>query len=66
MIIANQTSTRDVVIQHGADLGIAFDGDFDRCFFLTKQGRLSMAVSGRHACSSLFAEAWRGRCVDCL
>ncbi|ECN9831147.1 phosphomannomutase CpsG, partial [Salmonella enterica subsp. enterica serovar Tennessee] len=24
--------TRKAVIEHGADMGIAFDGDFDRCF----------------------------------
>ena len=24
--------TRNAVIEHGADMGIAFDGDFDRCF----------------------------------
>ena len=24
--------TRNAVIKHGADMGIAFDGDFDRCF----------------------------------
>lgn len=31
--------TRDAVLHHGADLGIAFDGDFDRCFFFDKNGR---------------------------
>ena len=31
--------TSDAVIKHGADLGIAFDGDFDRCFFFDKKGR---------------------------
>lgn len=31
--------TSDAVLHHGADLGIAFDGDFDRCFFFDKNGR---------------------------
>jgi phosphomannomutase len=26
------------VVQHGADMGIAWDGDFDRCFFWDEQG----------------------------
>ncbi len=31
--------TARLVRQHGADLGIAWDGDFDRCFFWDEQGR---------------------------
>ena len=28
----NRSSTADAIRQHGADMGIAWDGDFDRCF----------------------------------
>jgi phosphomannomutase len=31
--------TQKAVIEHNADFGIAFDGDFDRCFFFDEKGR---------------------------
>ena len=34
----NRPSTIDAVISSGADLGIAWDGDFDRCFFFDELG----------------------------
>ncbi len=38
MLIENQKVTSDAVINHRADLGIAWDGDFDRCFFFDEKG----------------------------
>ncbi|MCL1899510.1 MAG: phosphomannomutase/phosphoglucomutase [Promicromonosporaceae bacterium] len=40
---ANIVDLQAAVVAHGADLGIAFDGDADRCFFVDETGR---AVSG--------------------
>ncbi len=34
----NRGITRDAVLEHGAGLGIAWDGDFDRCFFFNEHG----------------------------
>ncbi|KAA8677752.1 phosphomannomutase [Vibrio gigantis] len=34
----NQAATRDAVLEHSANLGIAWDGDFDRCFFFDEKG----------------------------
>ncbi len=33
-----RAETAQMVRQHGADLGIAWDGDFDRCFFWDEKG----------------------------
>jgi phosphomannomutase len=35
----NQPMTADAVLAAGADMGIAWDGDFDRCFFFDNLGR---------------------------
>ncbi len=35
----NRFATADAVLRHGADMGIAWDGDFDRCFFFDGNGR---------------------------
>jgi phosphomannomutase len=35
----NRQSTIDAVIQHNADFGIAWDGDFDRCFLFDEKGQ---------------------------
>ncbi len=35
----NREATRAAVLAQGADLGLAWDGDFDRCFFFDETGR---------------------------
>ena len=39
LLIDNQESTSSAVRESEADLGIAWDGDFDRCFFFDANGR---------------------------
>ena len=39
LLEANRQPTIDAILAHGADLGIAWDGDFDRCFFFDASGR---------------------------
>ncbi len=39
LIHENRQDTIDAVIEHNADMGIAFDGDFDRCFLFDEKGQ---------------------------
>ena len=39
ILVENRDSTRDAVLKHHADMGIAWDGDFDRCFLFDEKGQ---------------------------
>lgn len=41
LLVENREATAKVVRETGADLGIAWDGDFDRCFFFDEQGEFT-------------------------
>lgn len=38
LLMENRSSTADAIITENADFGVAFDGDFDRCFFFDHSG----------------------------
>jgi len=38
MLLENQAVTSKAVVEHKADMGIAWDGDFDRCFLFDENG----------------------------
>ena len=45
MLTENRSSTANAVIDQNGDFGIAFDGDFDRCFFFDHTGEF---ISGEY------------------
>jgi phosphomannomutase len=38
LLIENRKPTVDAVLKNNADLGVAWDGDYDRCFFFDEKG----------------------------
>lgn len=39
ILVENRDSTSNAVLEHQADMGIAWDGDFDRCFLFDEKGQ---------------------------
>jgi phosphomannomutase len=57
MIERNRASTIEAIRAHGADLGLAWDGDFDRCFFFDEHGTF---VEGYYIVGLLASALLRG------
>ncbi len=41
LLSENRPVTSEAVLKYGADMGIAWDGDFDRCFLFDEQGQFT-------------------------
>ncbi|MBI1371929.1 MAG: phosphomannomutase/phosphoglucomutase [Phycisphaera sp.] len=52
LVPENMKFTQDAVIEHGADLGVCFDGDADRCIICDEKGK----AIGCDLLGALFAE----------
>ena len=58
MLEENRKPTIDAIRSHEADLGIAWDGDFDRCFLFDEQGRF---IEGYYIVGLLAAALLKGQ-----
>ena len=58
MLEENRKPTIDAIRAHGADFGIAWDGDFDRCFLFDEQGGF---IEGYYIVGLLAATLLRGQ-----
>lgn len=59
----NQSSTSEVIKEKKADFGVAFDGDFDRCFIFDHLGRF---ISGEYVVgflSEIFLRKQKGQTI---
>ncbi len=60
LVVENRRVTIEAIAAHNADMGIAWDGDFDRCFFFDASGRF---IEGYYIVG-LLAKAFLDRSSD--
>ena len=63
LIPSNRIETAKIVRNECADFGIAFDGDFDRCFFFDENGRFIPGEYVVGLLASIFLERERGATI---
>jgi len=56
----NRSATADAVLDHKADMGIAWDGDFDRCFLFDENGRFIEGYYIVGLLAEAFLRKWPG------
>jgi len=59
LLVENRAATRDAVLEYNADMGIAWDGDFDRCFLFDENGKF---IEGYYIVG-LLAENFLSKCA---
>ncbi|RKZ99878.1 MAG: phosphomannomutase CpsG [Gammaproteobacteria bacterium] len=57
ILVENRSATSEAVLEHSADFGIAWDGDFDRCFLFDEKGQF---IEGYYVVG-LLADAFLGK-----
>jgi phosphomannomutase/phosphomannomutase/phosphoglucomutase len=60
MLEENRAPTIDAILRNKADLGIAWDGDYDRCFFFDERGRFIEGYYIVGLLASVFLKRERG------
>ncbi len=60
MLEENRAPTIEAIRQHQADLGLAWDGDYDRCFFFDERGRFIEGYYIVGLLASVFLKRERG------
>lgn len=65
MLMENRKITSELVCRHGADMGIAWDGDFDRCFLFDEKGVFIEGAYMTALLAKAFLEKHSGEKIIC-
>jgi phosphomannomutase len=63
MLEQNRAVTSEAIRRHGADLGLAWDGDYDRCFFFDEHGAFIEGYYLVGLLAQVFLRRHRGACI---
>ena len=63
LLVENRQPTTDAVRQSGADFGVAWDGDFDRCFLFDEKGQFIEGYYIVGLLAEAFLQKSSGECI---